>query len=122
MFEMFATHGQQATLLSHNGCDFTSSEFNEFMKMNGIRHMKVALYHPSCMDLKRRLWEVGGWQCPTKLSQFLLSYYTTPHSMTRVPPAGLLMKRRLHTQLNKPVPSVEDRIRNKQSQQKAAYD
>ena len=32
------------------------------------------------------------------------------------------MKRRLHTHLNQLVPSVADRVRNKQSQQKAAHD
>jgi len=32
------------------------------------------------------------------------------------------MKRRLHTQLNQLVPSIADRVRNKQSQQKAAHD
>ena len=58
----------------------------------------------------------------TKLSWFLLSYHTTPHSTTGVPPAELLMKRRLHTHLNQLVPSIADRVRNKQSQQKAAHD
>ena len=58
----------------------------------------------------------------TKLSRFLLSYCTTPHSTTGVPAAELLMKRRLHTQLNQLVPSVADHVRNKQSQQKAAHD
>ena len=32
------------------------------------------------------------------------------------------MKRRLHTHLNQLVPSIADRVRNKQSQQKAAHD
>ena len=32
------------------------------------------------------------------------------------------MKRRLHTTLNQLVPSIADRVRNKQSQQKAAHD
>jgi len=58
----------------------------------------------------------------TKLSQFLLSYCTTPHSTTGVPPAEVFMNQRLHTQLNQLVPSIANRVRNKQSQQKAAHD
>ena len=56
------------------------------------------------------------------LSRFLLSYRTIPHSTTGVPLAELLMKRRLHTHLNQLIPSVANRVRNKQSQQKAAHD
>ena len=58
----------------------------------------------------------------TKLSRFVLSYRTTPHSTTGVPPAELLMKRKVRTHLDRLVPSVADRVRNKQSQQKAAHD
>lgn len=56
-----------------------------------------------------------------KLSPVLLRYQTTPHSMTKVPPAELLMKRRLHTQLNRLVPSRADCIRTKQSQKMATH-
>jgi len=44
--EMFVTHGLLTTLVSDNGSNFTSSEFQEFMK-NGIKHIKVAPYHPA---------------------------------------------------------------------------
>ena len=35
---MFATHGLPNTLVSDNGPPFTSTEFNNFMKANGIVH------------------------------------------------------------------------------------
>ena len=128
--EMFATHGLPATVVSDNGSNFTSSEFQEFMKKNGIKHIKVAPYHPASNGLAERAVRIfkEGYEkmedgsVQTKLSRFLLSYRTTPHSTTGVPPAELLMKRRLHTQLNQFVPSVADHVRNKQSQQKAAHD
>ena len=128
--EMFATHGLPATLVSDNGSNFTSSEFQEFMKKNGIKHIKVAPYHPASNGLAERAVRIfkEGYEkmedgsVQTKLSRFLLSYRTTPHSTTGVPPAELLMKRRLHTHLNQFVPSIADRVRNKQSQQKAAHD
>ena len=128
--EMFATHGLPATVVSDNGSNFTSSEFQEFMKKNGIKHIAVSPYHPASNGLAERAvrifkegyekMEEGSVQ--TKLSRFLLSYRTTPHSTTGVPPAELLMKRKLHTQLNRLLPSVANRVRNKQSQQKAAHD
>ena len=101
--EMFATHGLPVTLVSDNGSNFTSSEFKEFMKKNGIKHIKVPPYHPASNGLAERAVRIfkEGYEkmedgsVQTKLSRFLLSYRTTPHSTTGVPPAELLMKRRL---------------------------
>ena len=128
--EIFAIHGLPTTLVSDNGSNFTSSEFEEFMKRNGIKHIKVAPYHPASNGLAERAvrsfkegyekMEHGSVR--TKLSRFLLSYRTTPHSTTGIPPAELLMKRKLRTQLDRLVTSVADRVRNKQSQQKVAHD
>lgn len=128
--EIFAIHGLPAVLVSDNGSNFTSAEFEEFMKKNGIRHIRVAPYHPASNGLAERAvrifkegfekMEKGSVQ--TRLSRFLLSYRTTPHSTTGVPPAELLMKRKLHTQLNRMVPDLAARVRNKQTQQKASHD
>ena len=52
--EMFATHGLPVTVVSDNGSNFTSSEFQEFMKKNGIKHIKVAPYHPASNGLAER--------------------------------------------------------------------
>ena len=91
------------------------------MKRNGIKHIKVAPYHPASNGLagravgifKKGYEKIEDGSVQTKLSQFLLSYRTTPHGTNGVPPAELLMKRRLHTQLNRLVPSVANRVRNK---------
>ena len=82
------------------------------MKNNGIKHIKVASYRPASNGLAERAvrMEDGGLQ--TKLSWFPLSNRAIPHSTTGVPPAELLMKRRLHTHLNQLVPSMTDRVRN----------
>ena len=130
--EMFAAHGLPATLVSNNGSNFTSSEFQEFMKKNGIKHIKVAPYHPASNGLAERAVRIfkGGYEkmedgsVQTKLSRFLLSYHTNLHSTTGVPTAELLMKllMRLHTHLNQLVPSIADRASNNQFQQKAAHD
>lgn len=52
--EMFATHGIPITLVTHNGSSFTSSEFQEFTTRNGIKHIKVATYHPASNGLAER--------------------------------------------------------------------
>lgn len=45
--EIFSIHGLPKTLVSDNGSNFTSLEFEEFMKKNGIKHIKVLSYHPT---------------------------------------------------------------------------
>ena len=47
----FATHGIPSAIVSDNGLCFTSSEFDQFVKCNGIRHLKTAPYHPASNDL-----------------------------------------------------------------------
>ncbi|KAL5509208.1 hypothetical protein EMCRGX_G004538 [Ephydatia muelleri] len=44
---VFSTHGLPDILVSDNGSAFSSSEFEEFVKRNGFRHIRVAPYHPA---------------------------------------------------------------------------
>ena len=44
---MFATHGLPEVIVSDNGPQFTSYEFGQFLKKNGIRHITSPPYHPS---------------------------------------------------------------------------
>ena len=48
---MFATHGLPEVLVTNNGSVFTSQEFEEFIKKNGIRHVKFSLYLPASNGL-----------------------------------------------------------------------
>ena len=83
--EKFAIHGLPATLVSDNGSNFISSEFEELMKRNGIKHIKVAPYHPASNGLAERpvrvfkegFEKMGEGSIQTKLSRLLLSYRTT---------------------------------------------
>ena len=44
---MFARFGLPRVLVIDNGTCFTSSDFSEFASRNGIKHLRIAPYHPS---------------------------------------------------------------------------
>ena len=48
---IFATHGLPEILVTDNGSNFTSTEFQEFTQRNGIKHVKTSPYHPSSNGL-----------------------------------------------------------------------
>ena len=52
---IFATHGLPEMLVIDNGSVFTSSEFQDFTKRNGIRHVTSAPYHPASNGLAERV-------------------------------------------------------------------
>ncbi|KAK6028340.1 hypothetical protein OSTOST_05615 [Ostertagia ostertagi] len=45
MMIQLSTHGFPETLVSDNGSQFTSLEFTEFCKKNGITHIRSPPYH-----------------------------------------------------------------------------
>ena len=105
--QTFSAFGLPKTLVSDNGTQFTSSEFQIFMTENGINHIRVALYHPSSNGLAERavptlkegLKKLSG-PIDTRLSRFLFSYRTTAQSSMGTSPAHLLFGRPLRTRLD----------------------
>ena len=85
--------------LKSNGSNFTSSEFEEFLKSNGIRHVKTALYHPASNGLAKRAVQTFklGMKKPTdgmletQVARFLFNYRITPQTTTGVSPSELLI-------------------------------
>ena len=55
---IFSTHGLPKMLVTDNGSQFTSAEFETFMQSNGIRHVKSAPYHPASNGLAERAVQV----------------------------------------------------------------
>ena len=126
----FATHGLPRQIVSDNATCFTSAEFAEFTSRNGIKHTTTAPYHPSSNGLAERavkifkdgIKKMKQGTVDTKLSRFLFSYRITPHSTTGKSPAELLMGKRLRTNLDLLVPSIEEQVKKKQAQQKLYHD
>ena len=96
---MIATHGIPDVIVSDNGTVFTSDEFETFMRLNGIRHVRSAPYHPSTNGLAERAIQIlkenlrKSKTGSLETSRSLFKYRTTPHTTTGVSPAELLMGR-----------------------------
>ncbi|CAB3239859.1 unnamed protein product [Arctia plantaginis] len=125
--EIFSRFGLPKKLVSDNGPPFTSNEFTDFLKKNGIKHVTSAPYHPSSngeaenavRTVKRALKKADVLRVPlhTFLQRFLMDYRNTVHSTTGETPSKLLLGRNLRTRLdllkNNLVESVSDRLKKR---------
>jgi transposase InsO family protein len=61
---IFARNGIPSRVVTDNGSQFTSSEFQQFMGLNGIKHIRTTPYHPSSNGLAERytvqIWAHSG--------------------------------------------------------------
>ena len=90
--EVFSRFGHPFKIVSDNGLQFTSAEFQSFLSKNGIRHQMGAPFNPKTNVLtewmvrsaKEAMEEMknqpGSFY--VKLQRFLLSYRNTPHAKT----------------------------------------
>lgn len=129
----FAKLGLPNTLVSDNGTCFTSEEFAEFMKLNGIHHIKTAVYKPSTNGLAENMVKSfksclkknsANNDIDLKINNFLFRYRITPHSTTGVTPSELIYGRIIRSALDLLHPSngLENRVLRKQQSQKQNYD
>lgn len=98
--DMFARYGIPDQAVSDNGPQFTSHEFLEFMRNNGVKHTLVAPYHPRSNGQAERFVQTfkqyfktegnAGNAIKQNLARFLFSYRTTPNSTTGQTPAEIL--------------------------------
>ena len=128
--KLFSKFGIPDTIASDNGSQFTATEFQDFCRINGIRHIKVAPYHPSSNGLAERavrivkegLKKLSVGAITDRLSCILYQYRITPQTTTGISPAELLLRRKIKYRLDIFRPAVEDRVIQRQSQQKANHD
>ena len=98
----FSYFGLPEHLVTDNGSQFTSAEFQKFLKENDMEHTLTAPGQPATNDLaeryvgefKDKLNKIGdtGETVQTKLDRFLLTHRATPTSLGKSP-SELLMNR-----------------------------
>ena len=88
---IFITEGLPRTIVTDNGPQFSSAEFNQFCTMHGINHITSPPFHPASngeaerfvQSLKRAVEKncSGGETLKTALRLFLTTYRCMPHPM-----------------------------------------
>jgi hypothetical protein len=130
--QLFSVHGLPEEIVSDNGPQFTSAEFAEFTRKNGIKHTRSSPYHPASNGEAERFVRTfkesmkagknDGLTLPHRLASFLLTYRTTPHSTTGTPPCELLMGRSLRTRWDLLKPNTRTSVCRRQAKQKEQHD
>ncbi|XP_060587297.1 uncharacterized protein K02A2.6-like [Ruditapes philippinarum] len=122
---IFADFGICDELVSDNGPQFISDEFQKFLSQNGVKHIRGAPYHPKTNGLAERFVQTfkqalkasknDSGTLQTKLSRFLMQYRNSEHSTTKETPAKLMFGRTLTTRFDKFRPSLQNRVEKAQS-------
>ena len=97
---LFSRFGLVDEIISDNGRQFVSAEFQQFLSNLGIKHCCTALYNPQSNGAVERFNRVlkdgikagmaDGCSFAQAIQQTLASYRSTPHTTTGVSPAKLL--------------------------------
>lgn len=112
--EIFARFGVPKVLVSDNGSQFTSADFERFCKFNVIHHIKTPPFHPSSngaaenyvktfkKSLLKHVIDSQNTRVPTTtaISRFLFSYRISIHCTTGETPARRMFGRELRNRLD----------------------
>ena len=125
--------GYTRILISDNGPQFVSAQFEQYCRTYNIVHRTISPYFPSANgeveNMNRTLKKVvqhasiEGKDIHKAVEDFLLVYRSTPHSVTQVPPADLLFKHQMKTDIphmvqNKSETNVDKKAESADTNQK----
>lgn len=121
---IFSRNGLPEQIVSDNGPQFTSDEFQLFVKQNGIKHFRSAPYHPATNGLAERFVQTfkksikamkkENISLQHKIDNFLLAYRNSVHATTNQTPAMLFMHRPLRSRIDLLKPNLRGEVQNKQ--------
>lgn len=121
----FASWGIPEQIVSDNGPAFISQEFEMFMTLHGIKHIKSSPNHPAsngeaeqCVKTFKRAMKKQNdnpGDMSTKISNFLMTYRSTPNVTTKETPSKLFLGRELRTKLSLLKPDLSNSIMKKKS-------
>ena len=130
--ELLAKYGIPVHCVSDNGPQFRSEEFTSFLKMNGVKHLRVAPYHAASNCLAERMVQsfknhIKVCKCSKlsiqqRIENFLLTYRSTKHPTTGRTPASQFLGRELRTRLSLLHPNVGEKVMDSHAKQKATHD
>lgn len=113
LLHLAATFGYPREIVTDNGAQFTSQEFQRFLTAHNIKHKLTAPYHPATNGQAERFVQTfkryfkatvaASKQqslSPQQLDSFLSAYRNTPHATTGKTPAELLLGRQPWTVLD----------------------
>ena len=108
--DLFARWRFSSTIGTDNGPQFSSGQFETFLQAKGIRHVRTAYYHSQFNGGVERFNQVlkQGFRAylsenvsfPEALRKILMNYRATPHALTRMSPAELMIRRQLRSPLH----------------------
>uniref|UniRef100_A0A1Y1N2I4 RNA-directed DNA polymerase n=3 Tax=Photinus pyralis TaxID=7054 RepID=A0A1Y1N2I4_PHOPY len=117
---VFARFGIPKQIVSDNGPQFVSDIFQDFCKRNGIKHSRIAPYHPASngaaenavksvkRGIKKSLNDKrnSNISLNTIVARYLLEYRTTPHCATGETPSYRMFGRQIPTRFDALKPSL----------------
>ncbi|CAG9132662.1 unnamed protein product [Plutella xylostella] len=108
--ELFARFGLPTQLVSDGGPPFTSQDFEQYLRLNFIKHTVTSPYRPAgngaaenaVKSVKRAMKKatLEGEDVDAAVSKFLFQYRNCEQATTGVPPAVSLSGRRLRSRLD----------------------
>ena len=128
LYPLICRFGLPSQIVSDNGPQFTSGEFQQFCNRFGIKHITVAPYHPRSNGeaerfvqiLKRTLEKYKRADYSTLvrfIQRFLFTYRNTLHPTTGFSPAQLLLGKRVRMPLDNLLKRPEDSVIKSQTKQ-----
>ncbi|XP_053686469.1 uncharacterized protein K02A2.6-like [Sabethes cyaneus] len=116
--EYFATYGVPTVMVSDRGVQFTSHQFQAFLKANNVVHKMGAPYHPATNGQAERFVQtfkdkLKALKCERKdilleLSKILMAYRRTVHPATGKSPSMLVFGRQIRSRLDLIIPKCAE--------------